>query len=222
MDDATAAEAPWQQLHLTALDEWRVRIPRPLKRVQAERLVGDAASPGITLVFMPGEESKPLVAHGCRNSFQSIDAPLPGLVVGRRVSRYGCPETHDGIRLVLHSNADTFELVSTRALKKQPEFDTFITEDKLAHIAQGVDEEVTLEIKEKLVEKKRVFKTPATPTTTTPGPSVSEPRRRANSASSAPTAGVKIEPAGYTRERAKQWLPKSTIPSLVGASSTQR
>ena len=42
-----------------------------------------------------------------------------------------------------------------------------------------------------LVEKKRVFRTPAS----------SEPRRSAISSSSAPTAGVKIEPA-------KQWLPK--------------
>ena len=65
------------------------------------------------------------------------------------------------------SNADTFELVGTRGLKKNPEFDTFIAEDNLAHIARGVDEEVTLEIQEKLVEKKRAPKTRATPTTTT-------------------------------------------------------
>ena len=94
VDDATAAGAPWRQVHLMALDEWRVMIPRPLTHDQAERLVGDAASPGITLVFMPREESKPLVAQGCRNSF-------PWLVMGRRVSRYRCAETHIGIRLVL-------------------------------------------------------------------------------------------------------------------------
>ena len=86
------------------------------------------------------------------------------------------------------SNADTFELVGTRGLKKKPEFDTFITEDNLAHIAQGVDEEVTLEIQEKLVEKKRVFKTRATPTTTTHGPSANEPGPSASSANSASPA----------------------------------
>ena len=69
VDDATAAEAPWQQLHLTALDEWRVMIPRPLTHAQAERLFGDAALPGITLVFMPGEESKPLLRTAAETAF---------------------------------------------------------------------------------------------------------------------------------------------------------
>ena len=69
---------------------------------------------------------------------------------------------------------------------------------------------MTLEIQEKLVEKKRVFKTRATPTTTTHGPSANEPGPSASSANSASPARVrvKIEPAVYTRERAKQWLPK--------------
>ena len=36
-------------------------IHRPVTLVQARRLFGDAASLGITLVFMFGEESKPLL-----------------------------------------------------------------------------------------------------------------------------------------------------------------
>ena len=47
-------------------------IPPPLTRVQAERLVGDAASPGITLVFMPGEESKPLLRTAAETAFKAL------------------------------------------------------------------------------------------------------------------------------------------------------
>ena len=72
VDDATAAEAPWQQFHFTALDEWRVMVPRPLTRVQVERLGGNAASPGITFVFMPGEESKPLLRTVAETAFKAL------------------------------------------------------------------------------------------------------------------------------------------------------
>ena len=62
---------------------------------------------------------------------------------------------------------------------------------------------MTLEIQEKLVEKKRVCKTRATPTTTTHGPSATEPGPSVSSANSVSPARVKMEPAVYTRERAK-------------------
>ena len=42
-------------------------------------------------------------------------------------------------------------------VKEKKEFDTFITEEDLTHIAQCVNEEVTLEIQDQLGEKKKVF-----------------------------------------------------------------
>ena len=145
-------------------------IPRPPTRVQAERLVGDAASPGIMLVFMPGEDSKPLLRMAAETAFKALTRHFPGFlwddVCRDTDARKPTTEFNLCFQLVTKvlphlRNAYTFELVSTRALKKKPEFDTFITEGNLAHISQGVDEEVTLEIQEKVVEKKRVFKTNA-------------------------------------------------------------
>ena len=202
VDVATAAEAPWQQLHMTALDEWRVMIPRPLTHAQAERLVGDAASSGITLVFMFGEESKPLLRTAAETAFKALTRHFLGLLWDDlcRDTDARKPTTEFDLcfqlvkKVLPHlSNADTFELVGTRGLKTKPEFDTFITEDNLAHIAQGVDEEVTLEIQEKLVEKTRVFKTRATPTTTTHGPSANEAGPSASFSNSASPARVRVK-----------------------------
>ena len=153
-------------------------IPRPLTHAQAVRLVGDAAS--------PGEESKPLLRTTAETAFKALTRHFLGLLWEDlcRDTDARKPTTEFDLcfqlveKVLPHlSNAYTFELVGTRGLKKKPEFDTFITEDNLAHIAQGVDEEVTLEIQEKLVEKKTVFKTRATPTTTSAPPArVSEDR----------------------------------------------
>ena len=143
VDGATAAEAPWQQHTLTALDEWRVMIPRPLARVQAERLVGDAASPGITLVYMPGEESKPLLRTAAETAFKALTSHFLGVLwddvcrdADARKPTTGFDLCFQWSKKVLPhlSNADTFE-------QKKTEFDTFIAEDNLAHIAHGVDEE---------------------------------------------------------------------------------
>ena len=55
-------------------------IPRPLTHAEAERLVGDAASPGITLVFMLGEESKPLLRTAAKTAFLSLTRHFLGLL----------------------------------------------------------------------------------------------------------------------------------------------
>ena len=147
--------------------------------------------------FMPGEESKPLLRMAAETAFKALTRHFLGLLwdpvcrdTDARKPTTECDLCFQLVqKVLLHPrNADTFELVSTRAWKKKPEFDAFITEDNLAHIAQGVDEEVTLEIQEKLVEKKRVFKTRATPTTTTRWPSANEPGPSASSANSASPA----------------------------------
>ena len=128
VDGATPAEAPWQQLHLTALDEWSVMIPWPLTRVQAERLDGDAASPGITLVFMPGEESKLLLRTAAETAFKALTRHFLGLLwddvcrcTGARKPTTEFDECLQLVKKVLphFSDADTYELVSTRALKKK-------------------------------------------------------------------------------------------------------
>ena len=109
------------RVHLTALDEWRVMIPRPLTRVQAERLVGDAASPGITLVFMPCEESKPLLRTAAETAFKALTHHFQGLLWDEicRDTDARKPTTEFDLCFQLvkkglpHlSNADTFELVS--------------------------------------------------------------------------------------------------------------
>ena len=224
VDDATAAEVPWRQVHLTVLDEWRVMIPRPLTHAQAERLVGYAASLGITVVFMPGEESKPLLRTAAESAFKALTRHFLGLLWDDVCRDSGVRKPTTDFDLCFQivpkvlpylSKADAFELVSTRALMNEPECDTLITEENLAHIAQGVDEEVTQEIQDKLDEKEMVFKTRATATTTTPGPSASEPRPSASFASSASPARVRIERAVHTRERAKRWLPKRKCCVLV-------
>ena len=119
------------------------------------------------------------VAYGCRNSSQSIDSQA---CCGTNV----CRDTMHSTCASISCTADAFELVSTRALKNTPEFDTLITEENLAHIAQGVDEVVSLKIQDKRTRRKGCSRHLQ-----------SQPR---------PHLGplpVKIEPAVHTRERAK-------------------
>ena len=101
VDGATAAEAPWQQHTSTALDECESDDSSA-----ASARSGGEARWGRRIAWHHAcvhawRREQAAVAHGCRNSFQSIDKPLPRRVVGRRLSRCGCSETHDGIRLVL-------------------------------------------------------------------------------------------------------------------------
>ena len=122
-------------------------VPRPLTHAQAERLVRDATSPGITLVFRLGDENKPLFRTAAETAFKSLTRHFLGLLWddvchdtdARKYSHRNSTCASNSSKKVLPnlSKADACELVSTRALKKKPEFDTLITEENLAHIAQG-------------------------------------------------------------------------------------
>ena len=124
VDDATAAEAPWRQVHLTALDEWRVMIPRPLTHAQAEARWGRRIGWHHDRVHAWRREQA-AVAHGCtaaETAFKTLTRHVQGLLWDDVWdARKPTPEFDLCFQLVqkVLPHLSTFELVSTRALKKK-------------------------------------------------------------------------------------------------------